>query len=299
MADDAPAWDLYRSFLAVLEGGSLSAAARALGIAQPTVGRQIAALEKSLGDAALFTRSPGGLRPTEAALALRPHAQAMEAAAQALVRTASGEADAAAGAVRLTASDIVGAEVLPPMLTAFHEAHPKVDIELMLSNRQEDLLRRDADIAVRMARPTQGALLAQRIGTTRLNFYAHRSYLQAHGEPRTLAELAGGHSLIGYDRLGPPARVLKALGVPLRRDLFSLRTDSELAQLAALRAGYGICACQPGIAARDANLVPILTDVLGFDLEVWVVMHEDLKASRRFRLLFDHLVEGLRGYVGS
>ena len=252
MADDAPDWDLYRSFLAVVDQGSLSGAARALRIAQPTVGRHIAALEGALGGAALFTRSPGGLRPTDAALALRPHAQAMATAAQALVRTASGEADAAAGVVRLTASDVVGAEVLPPLLTDFHEAHPRVAVELNLSNRQEDLLRRDADIAVRMARPTQSALLAQRIGSLRLKFFAHQSYLQRHGEPRTLADLAG-HSLIGYDRASPPERVLKAIGMPLTRDLFSLRTDSELAQLAALRAGYGIGACQPAIAARRAG----------------------------------------------
>lgn len=297
MASGAPDWDLYRSLLAVLDAGSLSGAARALGAAQPTVGRHIEALEQALG-AALFTRSPGGLRPTDTALALRPQAEAMAAAAEALVRTASGEAHQVSGVVRLTASDVVGTEVLPPILTAFHELYPRVAVELAPSNRQEDLLRRDADIAVRMARPTQSALFARRVGAVRLVFHAHRSYLQKHGEPRTLKELAG-HSLIGYDRLAPPARILKSLGMDVSRELFALRTDSELAQIAALRAGYGICPCQPAIAAKDPNLVPILVDVLGFDMEVWVVMHEDLKASRRTRALFDHLVEGLKVYVSS
>ncbi len=298
MTDAGPGWDLYRSFLTVLGAGSLSGAARALGLAQPTVGRHIEALEKALGGAALFTRSPGGLRPTEAALSLAPHAEAMAAAAETLIRTASGDAESVRGAVRVTASDIVGAEVLPPILTAFRERHGEVAIELALSNRQEDLLRRDADIAVRMARPTQGALFARRVGSVHLGFYAHRRYLQKHGEPRTLDDLAG-HALIGYDRLAPPLEALKTIGFEVSRDLFALRTDSDLAQLAALRAGFGICACQPAIARRDPDLVPILAGAFGFDLEAWVVMHEDLKASRRMRLMFDHLVEGLKAYVAD
>jgi DNA-binding transcriptional LysR family regulator len=296
MSDAGPDWDLYRTFLGVLEAGSLSGAARALGVAQPTVGRQIEALEQALGGTALFTRSPGGLRPTEAALALAPHAQAMASAAEALVRTASGEAGAVRGVVRVTASDIVGAEVLPPILTDFREAHPEVTIELLLSNRQEDLLRRDADIAVRMARPTQGALFARRIGTVRIGFYAHRAYLAKHGAPRSMDALTD-HALIGFDRQRLPPESLPHLDLAVTRELFQLRCDNDLAQLAALRAGFGIGACQPAIAARDPNLVPLLTDQFGFEIETWVVMHEDLKANRRMRLMFDHLVEGLKAYV--
>lgn len=295
-----PDWDLYRSLLAVMETGSLSAAARRLHIAQPTVGRHIEALEQSLGGHTLFTRSPSGLNPTETALALKPHAEAMAAAAEALVRTASGGADAESGVIRLTASEIVSGEVLPPILAEFHRDHPGVALELSMSNAVEDLLRRDVDIAVRMTPPTQAALLARKVGSVRLQFYAHRSYLQARGEPRTMDELAG-HSLIGYDRIVPSIRTLDdiagRLGLTISRDLFAYRTDSDLAQLAALRAGIGICACQPAIAARDSNLVPILTGQFHFDLEVWVAMHEDLKTNRRMRLMFDHLVEGLSGYV--
>jgi DNA-binding transcriptional LysR family regulator len=298
MAEASPDWALYRSFLAVVDTGSLSGAARSLGIAQPTVGRHIEALEEALGGVALFTRSPGGLRPTETALALAPHAETMASAARALIRAASGEAHAARGVARVTASEIVGAEVLPPILTDFRETWPDIDIELVLSNRQEDLLRRDADIAVRMARPTQGALFAKRVGTVRLTFFAHRAYLQKHGEPTSLTELAG-HTLIGYDRVAPPLEALKDVEFPISREIFSLRTDNDLAQLAALRAGFGICPCQPGVARRDPNLVPVLPGAFGFDLEVWVVMHEDLKANRRMRLLFDHLVEALLAYVAA
>ena len=295
--DATPDWNLYRAFLAVIDSGSLSGAARIIGVAQPTVGRQIEALEQSLGTP-LFTRSPSGFQPTHAALALAPHARAMASAAETLVRTATGAREDARGVVRITASDIVGAEVLPPILTAWREAWPKVDIELVISNRLEDLLRRDADIAVRMARPTQGALFARRIGEMRLVFYAHRSYLQKHGVPRTMDDLAA-HTLIGYDRIGPPPSAVAQLDREVSRQTFAVRTDSELTQLAALRAGLGVCPCQPNIAGRDPNLVPLLEREFGFNLEMWVVMHEDLKADRRMRALFDHLVVHLKVYAES
>src|SRR5579859_4753296 len=159
MMSTAPGWELYRSFLAVVREKSLSAAARSLSLTQPTLGRHVDALEEALG-MPLFTRSQAGLIATDGALRLVPHAEAMASAAAALVRAASGEADEARGAVRITASEMVGTEVLPPMLAAFREQHPRIAVELVVSNRAQDLLRRDADIAVRMVKPTQGALLA-------------------------------------------------------------------------------------------------------------------------------------------
>ena len=291
-----PDWSLYRSFLAVADTGSLSAAARRLGATQPTIGRHIAGLEEALGGGALFTRSPSGLQATEAALALKPHAQAMAAAAEALVRTASGEAQSEGGVIRLTASEIVGAEVLPPLITAFRARHPDIVIELVLSNRQEDLLHREADIAVRMTRPMQSALVARRIGAVRLFFYAHKRYLKARGTPQTMDDLVH-HNLIGFDRDAVNIEALKATNVDVSRERFALRTDSDLAQLAMLRAGFGICACQPAIA--DSTLTPVLTDQFHFDLEVWVAMHEDLRATRRMRLMFDFLVGGLGSYVAA
>ncbi len=291
-----PDWDLWRSFLAVLETGSLSGAARRLNITQPTVGRHIEALEAALDGAVLFTRSPGGLRPTRAAEALEPHARIMATAAAALLRTASGAADEVRGVIRLTASEVASAEILPSILTEFHEAWPLVEIELAPSNRLEDLLRREVDIAVRMARPTQGALFARKLGTLTISFHAHRAYLQKHGEPTTMEALRG-HTVIGYDRVLSVPRAVQGLGFEVTPDLFALRTDNETTQLAYLRAGYGIAACQRQIAARDPNLVPILQGQFGFDLEVWVVMHEDLKTDRRMRLLFDHLASGVKAYL--
>ena len=297
MASKDPGWELYRSLLAVLHQGSLSAAARTLGVTQPTVGRHIVELEQALA-VALFTRSPRGLLPTEAARALEPHARAMAVAADTLVRAASGEAGAARGTVRITASEIIGTEVLPKILTSFRERHPAVTIELVLSNRPEDLLRREVDIAVRMLRPTQSALVARPIGRIALGLFAHRRYLHAHGAPRNL-DAVRQHSLIGFDRDPYAARLLGQHGMPLTSDLFTLRTDNDLAQLAAIRAGFGIGVCQVGIARREPDFVHVIPDDFGLDLEVWVAMHEDLRATRRMRLMFDHLAAELLVYVAS
>ncbi|MET4634487.1 LysR family transcriptional regulator [Kaistia defluvii] len=292
-----PSWDHFRSFLAVLGDGSLSKAARGLRLTQPTIGRHIDELEQSLG-VVLFTRSRTGLTPTEAALELEPHAATMAAAADALVRAASGEAREDRGTVRLTASEVVGTEILPAILRPFLERHPHIAIELVVSNRNEDLMRREADIAVRMARPTQGALLARRIGAVDIGLHAHRRYLAQRGTPKTLAELSG-HALIGYDRDSPAIRALQKLGLPLTRDMFSLRTDSDTTQLAAIRAGLGIGGCQSRLAALDPDLVHLVPEEFAYPLECWVAMHEDLGTVRRMRLVFDHLVAGLSNYVAG
>jgi len=289
-------WSLYRSFLAVVRTGSLSAASRMLGSTQPTVGRHIAALEKSLGGKPLFTRSQDGLLATEVAHDLLPHAEAMASAADALVRAASGQSNEVAGTIRLSASEVVGAEVLPSILAEFRDRYPKVSIELGLANQTVDLLRRDADIAVRMVKPSQKALLARKVGAVSLALHATKRYLEKHGAPRNLEELRQ-HAMIGFDTLPPPARILKNLPIKISRDLFALRCDNDLGQLAALRAGFGIGVCQFGIASRDPELAPVLPELLSFDMELWVVMHENLKKVKRMRLMFDHLVVGLSRFV--
>jgi DNA-binding transcriptional LysR family regulator len=292
-----PSWELYRSFLMVVREGSLSGAARRLAMTQPTLGRHVAQLEAALG-VALFTRSPGGLTPTTAALALLPHAEAMEASAAAVARAASGAVSGESGTVRITASEIVGAEVLPPILADFRRRHPGIALELALTNRTEDLLRRDADIAVRMARPKQDALLARRIGRVPLGLYAHRRYLARFGSPTDIEQLRR-HHLIGFDRDARSWQSLNERRLSFDRALFSFRADNDLAQLAALRAGLGIGGCQRPIAARDKALVPVLPKALALSLDMWLVMHEDLRASRPLRLLFDHLAEGLGRYVAN
>ena len=285
-----PDWALYRTLLAVLDEGSLSAAARSLGLTQPTVARHIDALEASLG-ADLFVRSQRGLEPTDLALALRSHAQIMATTAAALLRTASGTLGEVVGTVRISASDVVGVEHLPPILTGLRRNHPALVIELSLSDRVDDLLLREADIAVRMTEPTQTALLARRLAPIALGFYAHRDYLERRGTPAELTDLAA-YDLIGYDSETPSLRAMAARLAPLDRKDFALRADSNLAQLAAIRAGFGIGICQVAVARRDPNLVRVVAGVT-LPLPLWVVMHEDLKTSARYRTVFDALAGGL------
>jgi DNA-binding transcriptional LysR family regulator len=295
-------WEFYRTFLAVLKLGSLSAAARELGLTQPTVGRHVDSLEEALGHA-LFTRSQQGLLPTDAARALQPYLLNLAATTAAMQRLARGELGTVSGTVRIGASEVIGVEVLPPILAQLQEDHPGLELELSLSDNLEDLLNREVDIAVRMAPPQQDALLARRIGVLPLGLFAHRRYLEQHGEPTSLEQLTD-HRLIGFDRQTAFVRAaadrIRRLspGFPDPDDIrWSFRADSNLAQLAAIRAGAGIGICQVGLAARDADLRRLLPELFEFPLETWVAMHEDLKSSPRWRVTFDALVAGLLAYA--
>lgn len=289
-------WDLFQSLHAVMEAGSLSGGAKLRGLTQPTLGRHIEALERKLG-APLFVRSPRGLQATELALELKPHLLEMSAAAQAALRDASGAADSVIGSIRITASEIVAVEVLPPILTDFREQHPGVVIELMVSNIAEDLSRRVADIAVRMTPPTQGALVARKVGDISLGFFATPDYLKRHGVPMSFEDL-DEHAVIGFDSPARGVSDLPGLNRPVNREIFTFRSDSDLAQLAAVRAGFGVGVCQDAMGRRF-GLTRVMPNVTVFTLTTWVVMHENLKASRRMRLMFDHLVAGLTAYVAE
>lgn len=295
MADAEPSWEWYRSFLHVLESGSLSAAARAMGLTQPTVGRHIDALEAALG-LKLFTRSFGGFAPTDAARELGPYAAGIAATAGALRRVASSQGDGVRGTVRITASEIVGAEVLPPILAALREKHPALVIELVLSNEAGDLLHREADIAVRMFRPEQDALVAQRVATIELGMFAHERFLAAHGAPRSLDDVQK-HAFIGFDRETAFIRRIQARFPMFTREGLAFRADSDLAQLGALRAGFGLGVCQVPLAARTPQLQRVLTRQFAPTLETWIAMHADLRDSPRCAATFQALAEGLRAYA--
>jgi DNA-binding transcriptional LysR family regulator len=292
-----PSWDLYRSFLAVLQTSSLSGAARQLGLTQPTLARHVSELEEALR-LELFVRSPRGLSPTDAALALRPHAEALSSAAGALVRAASGIGDVVAGTVRVTASEVISAEVLPPILAALREEHPALEIELVASNTVQNLLRRDADIAVRTGPSEQEALVVKRLGTMTLGLHAHRRYLDRWGVPRRMEDLHD-HSVIGFDRITPAIRRLLAEVPGFERVRYALRVDNDLAQLAAIRAGIGLGICQVAIARRDAQLVRVLPTVVDLKIGSWLVMHENLRSTPRCRVVFARLAEGLRGHFAG
>jgi DNA-binding transcriptional LysR family regulator len=288
-------WALWRSFLAILRDGSLSGAARTLEVAHPTIRRHLDELEASIG-ALLFVRSPSGLVATELALSLREPAQAMESAAALLVRTASAEAGAVAGTVRITASEIIGVDVLPPILSALKARHPGLSFELALSNSIEDVLRHDADIAVRMTRPAQEGLVARKLGLIPLGLYAHESWIARQGEPASLADLIASGFLIGYDRDPAIIRAFAAYGLQAKPADFGFRSDSDLAQLAALRAGFGVGICQMPIAARYAKLRQVLP-AFTHALEIWLVTHPNLRNMRRVRTTMDGLASGLTGHV--
>lgn len=292
-----PDWHVYRTLLTVLEQGSLSAAARELGLTQPTVGRHIDALEDAIGSQ-LFVRSPNGLLPTDAALELKPYAETLAATSAALLRTASGHRERVAGTVRISASEVIGVEVLPPILAPLMAAHRDLNIELSASDAIEDLLNREADIAVRMAEPAQDQLLGRRIGEIPLGFHAHRRYIEQHGMPEEIADLAG-HRLVGFDRQTAYIRTMMAR-FPLPDGLaFAFKSDNPLAQISAIRAGLGIGICQTGLAARDPDLLPVLPELFRIPLDTWVVMHAGIKTARRYRVTFDALVDGLMNYVSG
>lgn len=290
-------WEQYRAFLAVLETGSLSAAARALGLTQPTVRSRIEMLETRL-NARLFTRTPNGLQPTELALSLEDHVRAMALAAEAFDRSASASAYEVAGVVRISASEIIAVEVLPAILAPLRVLHPGLVFALSPSNRNEDLLRREADIAIRMARPVQEGLVAQRIGSVALGLFARRDYLDQWGAPEDLESLPE-HGLIGVEHDNVTLRGFREKGFSLPFSDFSVRADSDLAQLAAIRAGLGIGVCQKPLARRDPALTHILPNAFSYDLECWVVTHEDLRNTRRIRVTFDHIATEMQAYIRS
>jgi DNA-binding transcriptional LysR family regulator len=290
-----PDWSLYRSFLAVLQEGSLSGAARALGLTQPTMARHIEALEHAVGFE-LFTRSQQGLAATEGALELKPYAESLAATAAALMRSASGQGRVVKGTVRVSASEIMGAEVLPAIFSALAERHPGLEIELVLSNAVDNLLRRDADIAVRMVAPVQEALVMQHVGTVTVGLHAHQRYLERRGVPRTLKSLHD-HQTIGFDHETPAIRAMLQRVPDFESVRFAFRTDSDIAHLMAIKAGLGVGICQVALARRDAELRRVLATAFDLKLGVWIAMHENLRSTRRCRIVFDALVAGLRSHV--
>ena len=283
------AWDDQRVFLAVLEEGSLSAAARRLGLSHPTVRSRIEALEDALGTV-LFTRSVNGLTPTGTAEALRGPARAMAMASDLFVRQASASGGEIAGTVRISVPEFMGIEVIPAMLVRLHEAHPAIRIELSLSNLPADLLAQEVDVAVRTVAPRQEALVARKVASIPLGLFASRAYVERRGSPASLDELAN-HDVIGPDRNRSDLAFAAGLGPAFSRDRLVLRSDSHPAHLAAARAGLGISAAQVPVGERDPDLVRILPDIDIAMLETWIVTHENLARVPRVRAVFDSLVE--------
>jgi DNA-binding transcriptional LysR family regulator len=226
---------------------------------------------------------------------LKPYAETLASTAAALLRAATGSRDRVNGTVRISASEVIGVEVLPPILAGLQAAYPDLTIELSASDAVEDLLQREADIAVRMVAPAQDALLARHIGSIPLGLFAHHHYLERHGEPKSIAELRQ-HKLIGFDRQTAYIRTMMKRYPLLDGISFAFKSDHSIALHNALRAGIGIGFYQVPLAKRDGNLVRLLPE-MELPLDTWVAMHENLKTSPRCRVTFDALVAGLLDYI--
>ena len=285
-------WRLVRSFLAVLDLGSLLAAARSLGVSQPTLGRHITELESQLASV-LFERTGRGLLPTRTALQLAQAARQMQDGALQLSRTLAGTKSQASGTVRITASVPVAVQLLPPILLDLRLALPDIQIELVSSNQVSNLLRREADIAIRMVRPDQTSLVARKLGETAVGAYAHRDYLARRGVPTLPAELLQ-HELVGSDTDPAIRQGFEAMGFPVPREAFALRSDDLLVQWQAVRAGLGIGFLADYQARLDPAVQPVLAGQLQIPpLPMWLAVHREIRTSRHIRAVFDFLATAL------
>ncbi|MGJ7504683.1 LysR family transcriptional regulator [Variovorax sp. ZT5P49] len=280
-------WRLVRAFLAALDHGSLLGAARAVGTSQPTLGRHIAELEAQLG-VVLFERTGRGLRPTEMATRLAQAARTMESGALALSRSVSGANTALAGTVRISASQAMARHLLPALLAQMRRELPEIQVELVATNEVSNLLRREADIALRMSPPETGSVIARRVGRFALGTFAQRDYLRRRGTPRQITDLLR-HDLLGYDRDDSILRSSAQLGAPLKREDFCFRTDDVSVYWEALRQGMGIGFVSESLAHTDGEVVRVLPSIKLPVLPVWLAVHREVRTDRRIRSVYDFL----------
>jgi DNA-binding transcriptional LysR family regulator len=284
-------WSLVRSFLAVLDQGSLLGAARQLQCSQPTMGRHIAELEAQLG-LVLFDRTGRGLVPTEAALRLADSARAMQSGADHFLRSVVGSDRSTSGTVRISAGQPVACFVLPPLLAQMRLALPEVQVELVASNSVSNLLRREADIAVRMVQPGQATVIARRVGKVFLKACAHQDYLRRRGVPRSPSDLLA-HDLIGDDRNEDILKGFAAQGLPVAREQFAFRTDDLIVVWQAVRAGLGIGFVSDYVVRSDPAVLPVLPKLKIDPLPVWLAVHKEIRTSKRIRAVYDFLSDAL------
>ncbi len=284
-------WTLIRSFLGVLDEGSLQGAGRKLGLSQPTVSRHMADLESQLG-LALFERTGRGLVATEVGLNLAKSARVMEEGAHRLAQVVSGAQDNGSGTVRITASQPVACILLPPLLKRLRQELPGIQIELVSSDAVNNLLRREADIAVRMVQPDQVSIISRRIGKINIGAYAHSDYLRRRPAPRTLGELLK-HELIGNDRSELMIQGFGKFGVHMSREDFAFRCDDLIASWQAVRAGLGIGFIASYLARSDANLVAVLPQLAIPPIPVWLAVHREIRSNKKIRAVYSFLAEHL------
>ncbi len=284
-------WALVKSFLAVLDAGSLMAAARCTGAQQPTLSRHISELEAQLG-APLFERTGRGVAPTAAALAIAASARQMQQGAESLARSLAGQRDQALGTVRISASMVAAAYLLPPLLADLKRQEPGIQLELIASNQLSNLLRREADIAVRMLRPEQSSLIARKLGSLGIGAYAHETYLKRAGTPREAADLLH-HTLIGYATDHQIERGFAAQGLPLTRDHFAIRTDDQVAYGMLVAAGAGIGFLAHYNTRQWPKVRRVLPQLPIPALPCWLAVHREIRSNKLVRRVYDFLAQAL------
>ncbi|MGP9818728.1 LysR family transcriptional regulator [Salinarimonas sp. NSM] len=286
-------WNLVRAFRATAEAGSLSAAARRIGATQPTLSRQVAALEAMLG-ATLFDRVGKRLVLTDLGRVLLEHARAMGTAADAMALAAAGRAADVSGRVTISATDAVCAHLLPDVVARLRREAPRVTLVLLASNALSDLRRREADIAVRHVRPTEPELIGRKVGETTAHFYAAEGWIARNGRPRTLAEVPPGE-ILGFEPLARFVEHLAAQGHACAEEDVRVVSENAVVIWELVRRGLGVGIVLEGIAERLGGLVRLFPDTPGTPVPLWLVTHGEMRTSRRVRVVFEALAEGLGG----
>lgn len=284
-------WNQLKAFLETAETGSLSAAARKLGLTQPTLSRQVAAIEQRMG-VTLFERVGKTMALTPTGMDLLEHARAMGTAAEALGLAATGRSQALGGVVSVSATDAVAAVLLPPLVKKLRAQEPDIGIEVIPSNALSDLLRREADIAIRHVKPEQPELIARFIREATAYFYASKAWVKTYGHPRS-AEDATHLPFVGSDRNGRYLGYLRAHGLPVSEANFSCYADHTMVHWSLVRQGMGIGAMMDDIAQRSPDIVRVLDDVPAIRFPIWLVSHRELRTSRRIRVVFEALAQCL------
>ncbi|MEM7442907.1 MAG: LysR family transcriptional regulator [Pseudomonadota bacterium] len=284
-------WNQVRAFLATVEEGSLSAASRALGLTQPTLGRQVAALEEELG-VTLFERVGRSLALTQSGRELVEHVRAMGEAANRISLAASGQSQAVEGKVLITASDITSAYLLPTAIKRLREVAPLLEIDIVAANDIRDLQRREADIAIRHVRPEQPDLIARLVQEATGRFYAATSYLDRRGRPTRLAELPS-HDFISFGDADQMIGYMTPHGLSLTRSNFRLGSKSGIVAWELAKSGLGIAPMSDEVGAMTPGMEPVPVEMEPFVFPVWLTTHRELHTSRRIRLVFDLLADFL------
>ena len=285
-------WSILRDFIAVAETGGLSQAARRLRVSQPTLSRRIAALEAQL-KVPLFQRTPRGLLLTDAGENVLAGARRVEEEALAIERRADAAQEGLSGTVRLSVTESIGALWLPKRLAAFHAKYPGVCVEVLVDNRAANLVRREADIAIRLFRPDQPDLIARHVGEMVMGLYGAKDYLAKHGTPTTVMQMKS-HFLVGFDEnMGTRNKAVQRLERCFSPEKIVHRSSSFIGQLTATQAGIGLGVHDCVLADADATLTRVLPEDFDHRMEVWLVTHADMRRSGRIRAVYDFLADAI------